>query len=1137
MSVLRSQVVTLAVATSLRSRSRFAAVTAATTLTIAAVLSGAPAIAAAPAPQVATAVYVSPTGSDSATGDSTHPFLTLQHARDYVRTIDTNMTNDINVILESGTYPLTQPLALTSADSGTNGHTITWKADTGATPVVSGGTTVTGWSTVSGSPSIYVAHVGAIDTRQLYVNGVRQTRARSADNPSGFTKTSTGYTTTSSVYSTYTNQSNIEITSRWGWKLYRCPVQSIVGTTITMQQPCWNNANLQSGQEIQNPSWIENAYQLLDSPGEWYLDKSAGNLYYMPAAGVNMSTAQITVPVVEGLVNAIGTLASPISNVAFTGITFSYSSWLAPNSSDGMAEGQAGFRMVGTNSTFDSTRLNWQKTPGAVNIGYSRNVSFTGDTFTHLGAVGLNLNTGSQGTNIIGNVFTDISATGIQIGGTDVVDHHPTDPGQITLNTMVKDNVVDNVAVEYTGSVGILATYTSGTTITHNKVFNLPYSGISVGWGWGLTDQGGDTNVPGNSGVPVYTTPTPSQNYVVSDNDIGSIMKLQSDGGAIYTLSSNPNSTISGNYIHDIPTQAYGAIYDDEGSRYFHTTDNALCNVTYQWLLMNHGLNITADRNFTTQPAYTTQANTLNTTIANNTTLSSCSQLPASIVDTAGLEPAYQYLSPNTPSTDTTAPTAPNVTSVSATFPTVADLTWTAATDAVGVTGYSIYQNGTLVSASSGTSARVTGLAPGSTSTWTVKARDAAGNESAAGTAMNLTTPPGPDLAIGKTVTASSYSTPNTVGLAVDGDPTTRWAQGLGLADPSWLEVDLGARYDLTGIITTFEKSSGYKYKMETSLDGSTWTTFEDHTGSNTTAATNYSVPARPTGARYVRITITGSSGNGGSLYELEVYGNMDLALGKTATASSYSSPNTVGLAVDGDPTTRWAQGLGLPDPSWLEVDLGARYDLNEVVTSFEKTSGYKYKVETSLDGSTWTTLEDHTGTATTASTNYSIAAHPSGARYVRVTVTGSSGNGGSIYELQVYGRTDLALGAAVSVSSFSTPNVAALATDGNLTTRWAQGLTLPDPSWITVDLGSTMSIASVIATFELTSGYKYRIEYSTDNSTWSLFDDRTASSTTQSANTSTVTTPVSARYVRLTVVNSSGNGGSLYEIQVHPAT
>jgi hypothetical protein len=214
-----------------------------------------------------------------------------------------------------------------------------------------------------------------------------------------------------------------------------------------------------------------------------------------------------------------------------------------------MVEGQAGFRIVGNNNpTFDSTRLYWQKTPGAVNVSYGHNVSFTGNRFEHLGAVGLNLNTGSQGTSIVGNVFTDVAATGIQVGGVEVIDHHPTDPRSITKNTLVSNNVVTKVANLYNGSLGILAGYTDHTTIEHNKVYDLPYSGISVGWGWGLTDQGGNTNyLPGNAGVPIYPTPTTSTDTVVRDNLISDIMKHQADGGAIYTLSVSPNSVVSGN--------------------------------------------------------------------------------------------------------------------------------------------------------------------------------------------------------------------------------------------------------------------------------------------------------------------------------------------------------------------------------------------------------------------------------------------------------------------------------------------------------------------------------------------------------------------------------------------------------------
>ena len=252
----------------------------------------------------AATVYVSPGGSDSASGDSAHPFLTLTKARNYVRTINGNMAGDIDVILKAGRFPLTSPLSLGAGDSGTNGYKVNWKAESGASPVISGGSIVTGWASLGGSPTVYKAHVGAVDTRQLYVNGERETRARGVDNPSGFTKTATGFTAPSTAMASYTNVADMEVTSRWGWKLYRCPVQSISGTTITMQQPCWNNANLQEGQEFQNPSWFENAFQLLDAPGEWYLDKAAGDIFYIPKSGQNMSTAQVVIPTSEGLINA-----------------------------------------------------------------------------------------------------------------------------------------------------------------------------------------------------------------------------------------------------------------------------------------------------------------------------------------------------------------------------------------------------------------------------------------------------------------------------------------------------------------------------------------------------------------------------------------------------------------------------------------------------------------------------------------------------------------------------------------------------------------------------------------------------------------------------------------------------------------
>jgi chitodextrinase len=1057
--------------------------------------------ATASAAKADVSVYVSPSGKDSDAGSKGSPFKTLERARDHVRSIAGKAKGDIDVVLADGTYQLSRTFTLTSADSGVNGHRITYKAAPGAHPTISGGTQVRGWSLSDPARNIYKANIGTLDTRQLYVDGELEQRARTnGDNPPGFSKIATGYSITDRTLQNLRNQSAIEVDNRWGWQHYRCPVQSISATEMTMQQQCWHNVNLHQGQEIQNPTWLENAYEFLDSPGEWYLDKTTGDLFYQPKPGQNLATATVIVPVVQSLVDVTGDLDHPVSGIGFDGLTFAHSTWLAPSGPDGMVEGQAGFRIVGTNNpTFDSTRFKWVKTPGAVNVDLGRGISFTGNTFTHLGAVGLNLNTGTQGTTIQGNVFKQIAGTGIQVGGADVVDAHPADARSITKDNTVSNNVVTNVADQYGGSLGIFAGYTEHTVISHNKVHNLPYSGISVGWGWGMLDQGGDTNSPDNNGVPVWNVPTIAKNNVVTDNRIFDIMKHQADGGAVYTLSANPDSVISGNYISGVPEPAYGAVYHDEASRYFRTTGNAFCDVVFQWLLMNHGIDIDAQYNFTTQPRFTTQANTVGTTVANNTTIESCAQLPASIVDKAGLEPAYRNLDPDPVPTDRTAPSVPGTPTAVTAFPTVADLSWPASTDAVGVTGYSVYRDGQLVGASKEPRVRIAGLTAGQRYTFTVTARDAAANESGKSGTVIVTMPAGEDLALRKPVTASSFSTPNLPELAVDGDLSTRWAQGLGLPDPSWIQVDLGAQHNVSGVITTFEKQNGYRYRVEVSTDQSRWMAVDDHTATSTTTSANYSSLAKPIAGRYVRLTVTGSNFNGGSVYELQVYGS-----------ALPTGPDTLAPVLPGNPTANVLL------PTTLDLSWPAATDNGGI-------AGYTVTQNGTPIASTGQTTVRVTGlTPATAYTFAVVARDAAGNESAPRTLT-----------LTTPADNDLALRKPVTASSFSEPNIPSFAVDGNLGTRWAQGLGLPDPSWIQVDLGQVTSVKGVLTTFELSSGYKFRIESSVDGSAWTTFDDHTAVATTEQVNPS-FGAPVQARYVRLTVTGSDWNGGSLYELQVY---
>lgn len=828
---------------------------------------------------VGTNFYVSPRGDDSAPGTRDRPFKTLERARDAVRRVNAQMRKDVVVNIDDGTYVLDKPLDLTAADSGANGHEVIWRAIPGRHPVISGGRTVTGWTLQDAAKNIYRAAAGDLDTRQLYVNGKRATRARTPDDPVTFAKTATGFTVSDPAMAGWKNQSDIEVVTRISWKLLRCPVASIAGTAVTVQEPCWHNANLHTGIGMEKPTWFENAYELLDQPGEWYLDKSAGALYYIPLPGQDPRTADVVAGGLEALIKGTGTVSRPIHDIRFEGLTFSHATWLAPNSDEGYADVQAGFHIVGSgNPNFDSTRDSWAKTPAAVTFANDRGITFHRNVFTHLGAAALNFDTGSKGATITGNRFQDVSSAGIQVGGIAVVDHHPDDPRLVTEDNTVSDNVVTDVGAEYADAVGIFIGYTTRTSLTHNVLYALPYSAISVGWGFGLTDPGGNPAYDGNLGTPIYDTPTTSMGNTIQANLIHDVMTGLADGGGIYHLGADPGTVISGNYIRSLGPDGYGPVYLDEGSRYVKVTENALCDLDVRWLLINGGgaRHNTAEYNFTDNPATALQGSP-NNVLANNVTVPGCEALPASVTAAAGLEPAYRDLDPAQPAGDRNSPTAPTGLQGSAALPTVADLSWTASRDDTAVTGYEIYRDGRLVNATATPSVRIGGLTAGGTYPFTVRARDAAGNLSAESASVSVTTPNSVNLALGKTATASSmYSAEYTPAMAFDGSMSSRWAQGAGLPDPSWLQVDLGSLRKITGVVTTFEKSSGYKYKIEYSADTtdpSGWTSLEDHTAAPTTTQTTYSLPPSAVNARYVRITINDSSSSGGSIYELGVYG------------------------------------------------------------------------------------------------------------------------------------------------------------------------------------------------------------------------------------------------------------------------
>jgi hypothetical protein len=551
--------------------------------------------------------HVATNGDDANPGTEVRPFATLVRARDAVRQVNRDMKEDLVVVLHGGTYRLDHTLFFEPEDSGTGGHNVIYRAQAGETPVLSGGVPVTGWQ--QDEKGRWKAPVSAGDFRQLYVNKVRATRARGAM-PAGLTLSGEdSYTTTAVTMADWRRPGDLEFCYVCAWAHTRCKVQAIRresdNAVITMRQPQFTYAKTKEGVNIAShvdQAYLENALELLDEPGEWYSDQEAGIVYYLPKPGEDMTEISVVAPALQTLLCLVGDVDQPVHNIQFEGIRFEHGNWSRPSRS-GFIDVQANFVLDEVNPMQREGGLtavhnqHW-KSEANVDCHAARSIRFERCAFARLGGAGINLEYGAQDNVISGCSFFDISGTAIQIGDVLKDDHHPDDPQKIVKNNSVVNCVIRDCGRDYWGSVGIFAGYTEGTVIAHNEISSLPYSGISVGYGWGEEDAGGN---PSYQQPFRYETPTPACNNRIEYNDIHDVMQKMLDGAGIYTLGNMPGSMIRGNHIHDCTGDVkagrgpIAGIYLDEGSGFIEVTDNVVYRVNVP---MNYN-NLAQDRKAT----------------------------------------------------------------------------------------------------------------------------------------------------------------------------------------------------------------------------------------------------------------------------------------------------------------------------------------------------------------------------------------------------------------------------------------------------------------------------------------------------------------------------------------------------------
>ena len=557
-------------------------------------------------------IWVSPSGSDTNPGTKEKPFFSIlmaqRQARELRRLNDPSIKDGIQIILNGGIYQLDEPLLFHPEDSGTAESPTSIQAAPGEEPVISGGIQVKNWKKLSGSVTglskaangkIWVTDIPEVGGRQLefrvlWVNGVKAQRAStltdgklnrilSVDKPNQILWIPKPVVAVKEV-------KQLEMVIHQWWAIANLRVKNIRisgdSAAVTFHQPesriefehPWPAPYIDAKKEKNGNSafYFVNALELLNQPGEWYEDLTAGKLYYWPLDNQNMIKADVIAPNLETLVQLTGSDDFPVKNIHFSGINFNYTSWMRPSKA-GHVPLQAGMYLLDAYGlkipgTPDKAALENQawigRQPAAVEARYAGNLVFKRCNFTHIAATGLDLIVGTSHDLIEGCSFTDIGGTAIQSGFFGSVDfeahlpYNPTDDREVCQYETITNNLISDATNEDWGCVGIGIGFARNVTISHNEVRDVNYSGISMGWGWTKTINC-------------------MRNNLVYANLIHHFAKQMYDVGGVYTLSAQPNSEIRDNCIHHLEKAPYAHdplhyqyIYYDEGSSYIRSVNN-----------------------------------------------------------------------------------------------------------------------------------------------------------------------------------------------------------------------------------------------------------------------------------------------------------------------------------------------------------------------------------------------------------------------------------------------------------------------------------------------------------------------------------------------------------------------------------
>jgi Right handed beta helix region len=511
--------------------------------------------------------------STTGTGSKDAPFRSIKQARDSIRTARSKNTAKGNVVvhIHAGTYEQTEPLVFESDDGGDGKYTVTYRAAGGEKPVIVGGRRLTGWT--KHNDTIYKLAVpevkrGAWDAEVLIENGAPATKARFPNE--GYLKSASGKGRSTLVVKPGSvpdlaggADAQVVIWAGHDWFANVVPIKSIDATSNTFQL----DGETSQGIVADDRFFVQGALSLLDRPGEFYVDRAVGVVYYWPKA-LPIESQEIYAPNLRNVVVFKGATAeNPVRSMRVEGL-----------------------RLLGSTfaRAFREQDKTWNQPAeanrfGLVSLTNAENIELVGNEISAAGFSGVSILENTQNITIKLNHIHDTGYHGILAVGADV--------GTVVAGQQVANNKSHTIEGNHIHHVGRIVGHSAGiflfqsgeNKITRNEIHHSPRYGIgmkgSPRWDMMKDLTFGGVKVTWENHWGFLT----GRNNVFAFNDIHHVVLDSDDAGAITFWGTGRNNQVRSNVVHDLNFSVSSglgqAIYLDEASDYTIVDGNLMFNL------------------------------------------------------------------------------------------------------------------------------------------------------------------------------------------------------------------------------------------------------------------------------------------------------------------------------------------------------------------------------------------------------------------------------------------------------------------------------------------------------------------------------------------------------------------------------